>query len=184
LELIYAELCKALRDPEPTLEKIFRGEPLSQFLLEIPSNQEFIDKLERMEVLSVTPAWREILTRINSALGTGETRVETPSRVHVEHILPQHPRATALTESGVSMDEAARLVSRIGNLTLLSGRKNREASNKPFSSKQASYAASEIAMTKQLAGYDKWGEEQIESRSRKLAEVAAKIYPHPVESVS
>jgi hypothetical protein len=184
LEVIYADICRVLRNPEPALELLFKSEPLSQFMLEIPSDEDFTDRLEKMEILSVTPAWREILTRINSSFGTGETRVETPNRVHVEHILPQHPRATVLTESGVSMDEAARLVSRIGNLTLLSGRKNREVSNKPFSSKRASYAASEIAMTNQLARFDKWGGEQIESRSRQLAEIAAKIYPHPVDIVS
>lgn len=184
LEVIYADICRALRNSEPTLERIFKEEPLSQFLLEIPSDEEFIDKLERMEVLSVTPAWREILARINSTLGTGETRVESPSRVHVDHMLPQNPRATVLTESDVSMEEAARLVSKIGNLTLLSGRKNREASNKPFSGKRATYAASEIVMTNQLAGYDKWGKEQIENRSRELAKLAAKIFPHPVDIIS
>jgi hypothetical protein len=39
-------------------------------------------------------------------------------------------------------------------------------------------------MTNQLAGFDKWGTEQIESRSKQLAELAAKIYPHPVDIVS
>ena len=183
LEAIYAEICRALRDSKGTLEEIF-SEDLSAYLREIPSDTEFIYKLESMEILSITPAWREILARINSRLGTGETRVESPNRVHVEHILPQNPRATVLTESYVSMEEAAQLVPRIGNLTLLSGRKNREASNKPFSSKRANYAASEITMTQQLANYEFWSKEQIQNRSTELAAIAAKVYPHPISIVS
>jgi hypothetical protein len=183
LEVIYSEICRALRQSTAPLEQIFTAEPLLQFLSEVPNDEEFIARLETLEILSVTPTWREILSLINSALGTGETRVERSGRVHVDHILPQNPRATVLTESGVSMDEAMRLVPRIGNLTLLSGRKNREASNKPFSSKRESYAASEIAMTKELAAFSKWGKEQIENRSREFAELLAKIYPHPVDIV-
>jgi hypothetical protein len=184
LEAIYAEICKALRSSRGSVQEIFAREDLSAYLREIPSDTEFVNKLENMEVLSVTPAWREILAQINSRLGTGETRVESPNRVHVEHILPQNPRATVLTESDVSMEEAAQLVSRIGNLTLLSGRKNREASNKPFSDKRANYAVSEIAMTQQLAAYDRWRKEQIEARSTKLAATAAEVYPHPASIIS
>jgi len=183
VEAIYAEICRALRDSRGTLEEIFKEE-LSAYLREIPSDEEFIHKLENMEILSITPAWREIIARINTRLGTGETRVESPNRVHVEHILPQNPRATVLTESFVSMEEAAQLVPRIGNLTLLSGRKNREASNKPFSSKRANYATSEITMTQQLANYEFWSKEQIQNRSTELAAIAAKVYPHPSSIVS
>jgi hypothetical protein len=184
LEYIYAEICKALRNQERSLAEVLAKDELLASLREIPSDDEFVNKLETMEILSITPAWREILTQINSKLGTGETTVGGPSRVHVEHILPQTPRATVLTESYISVDEAARLVSRIGNLTLLSGRKNREASNKPFSAKRDSYAASDIPMTRQLASFDRWSEEQIQVRSRKLAELAAEVYPHPTTIIS
>ena len=134
--------------------------------------------------MSAEPAPNPPSCRINSRLGTGETRVENPTRVHVEHILPQNPRATVLTESRVSMEEAAQLVSRIGNLTLLSGRKNREASNKPFSDKRANYAASELTMIQQLTVYDRWSKDQIEARFTKLAAMAAEVYPHPISIIS
>jgi hypothetical protein len=184
LEDFYGEICKALRKSRSPLEEIFTIDPLPQFLSEIPSDEEFTSKLKNMEILSVTPAWREILVRINSELGTGETKVENPTRVHVDHILPQNPRATALTEANLSMDEATKLIPRIGNLTLLSGRKNREGSNKPFSTKRESYAKSEIAMTKQLRVFNRWGQAQIEDRSKELTDLAAKLYPHPRDIVS
>jgi len=67
---------------------------------------------------------------------------------------------------------------------LLSGRKNREASNKPFSAKRAKYAASEITMTQQVANYESWSTEQIQDRSKEFAEMAAEVYPHPSRIVS
>src|SRR5918992_5275347 len=84
-----------------------------------------------------------------------------------------------LSEAGVSVEEANALILKIGNLALLSGRKKREASNKPFSMKQRTYATSEITMTRDLKRFDKWGREEIEQRSNELAELAVRIYPHP-----
>ena len=184
LEIIYAEVSRALHDTESSLSDLFDNKSLAQFLLEVPTDEEFRHKLESVEISSINTAWREILVRINERLSTGETKIESPNRVHVEHILPQNPRATVLTESELSTEEAAALSSRIGNLTLLSGRRNREASNKPFSNKLKSYADSEIAMTKQLNSYDKWSTGQIVSRSKKFASLAVVIYPHPRDIIS
>lgn len=179
LEIIYAEICKALRNSELPLAELFEREPLSQLLSEIPPDEEFRSRLEVMEISSINTAWREILVRINEKLSTGETRIESPNRVQVEHILPQTPRATVLTESNLSLEGAASLISRLGNLTLWSGIRNREASNKPFSSKRNRYATSEIAMTNQLDMYEKWSSEQISHRSELFANLATDIYPHP-----
>ena len=35
-------------------------------------------------------------------------------------------------------------------------------------------------MTNQLASYDTWSKQQIQDRSKELAELAAEVYPHPV----
>lgn len=179
LEMIYAEICKALRNSKLSLAESFGSEPLSQLLSEVPSDDEFELRLGTMEISSISTAWREILVRINENLSTGETRIESPNRVQVEHILPQTPRATVLTESNLSMEEAASLISRLGNLTLWSGNRNREASNKPFSRKRDRYATSEIAMTSQLDTYEQWSSEQIAHRSKLFANLALDIYPHP-----
>ncbi len=109
LEVIYFEICRASRNEGLTLKEVFGEKPLPELLSEIPSDEEFKAKLESIEINSVTPAWREILVQINRGLGTGETRIESPNRVHVEHILPQNPRATALTEADISREEATAL---------------------------------------------------------------------------
>lgn len=183
LEVIYSEMCKALRDRDATLVEIFGSSPLLDLLGEVPSDEEFGSKLKSAQISSITTAWREILVRLNHRMSTGETRIESPNRVHVEHILPQNPRATALTEAGISREYAATLASRLGNLTLLSGRRNRELSNKPFSEKLNSYTTSEIAMTRGLGEFDGWDEYQIEARSKRFADLAVDTYPHPLQVI-
>lgn len=185
LERIYSDMCKELRDPERTLREIFTTEPLYSHMKDIPSDDEFREKLANLSILSVTPGWRQILARLSSKIGSGETRPEGPERVHVDHILPQEPSPQALKESRLTREEALRLVPRIGNLTLLKGEWNREATNKPFSFKRREiYPRSEVAMTRELLDYEEWSQEQIEYRSRYLAEKATIIYPHPLDIVS
>jgi uncharacterized protein DUF262/uncharacterized protein DUF1524 len=184
LEIIYSEMCTALRNSDMTLENLFYAEPLFSRMQEVPHDEDFVDKLQRMIIPSVTPVWREILSRINTELGTGETKPEGPDLVHVDHILPQNPRPTILVESGLTKEEASTLAFRIGNFTLLSKKLNQQASNKPFSQKRdENYSLSEFAMTKQLLQYEKWGQEEIETRSRDFAHRVAKIYPHPLDIV-
>lgn len=105
--------------------------------------------------------------------------------MHIDHILPQNPDSTVLLESRFSSrEEALGFIHKIGNLTLLSSRMNQKESNRPFSQKKQSYASSEFAMTNQLAGYEKWGQDEIEERSQRLAEVAVVVFPHPFTIVS
>ncbi len=177
LEKIYAEICRAIRESKDPWKSIAE----SKYMDDIPSDSEFIDKLKSMEISSITTAWREVLAKINRQMGTGETRIERGHRVHVEHIMPQSPRAVALQESGLSKEEAESLINRVGNLTLLSGRRNRQASNKPFSEKKSLYEGSEILMTRNLIEYERWGREEIDKRSIYLSELATKAYPHPRE---
>jgi Protein of unknown function (DUF1524) len=185
LEIIYSEMSKALRESHLPLEELFAAEPLASRMKEIPSDEEFKNKLQEMEIPSVTPVWRQILAQINYELGTRESRPEGPDLVHVDHILPQNPRPSVLIEAGfATKEDALRYAFRVGNLTLLSRRMNQEASNKPFSQKKdESYALSELAMTRQLLGYEKWGQEEIETRSRYFADLVAKSYPHPLDIV-
>jgi len=60
--------------------------------------------------------------------------------VHLEHILPQAYKKVDYWTERFSNEEGDKLVNTIGNLTLLSGRKNIEASNRPFPDKLKTYA--------------------------------------------
>ncbi len=186
LEIIYSEMCTHLRESKLPLDQMFATEKLASRMKEIPSDEEFQDKLQRMDIASIRPVWPQILARINAEVGQGETKPEGSDLVHVDHILPQNPRPTVLAESGfANKEQAADFSSKIGNLTLLSKKLNQEASNKPFSQKRdGTYSLSEFAMTTQLLKNDKWGQEEIETRSRHFASILARVYPHPFDIVS
>ena len=186
LERIYSEVCQRLREPDLPLLELFSTAPLSDRMAEIPSDEEFKRTLQETEIRNVTPQWRQLLSHLYYVGGARENKSEGPNRVHVEHIFPQNPSAVAFRESGLTNEEeASSLTCRIGNLALLSGEKNRIASNSPFSQKREHYASSDFLLTRRLAAdYEKWGQDEIETRSRELANLAVEVYPHPLKIVS
>ena len=151
---------------------------------DIPYDREFETKLSDMEINATSPAWREFLSQVNTYMGTGETFILRDGRVHVEHILPQNPRAVTLQESNLTKDEALELVNKIGNLTLLCGKRNRHISNKAFSEKINIYSESEILMTRKLSEFDSWDRDKINARSLNISNIAKNIFPHPKEIIS
>jgi hypothetical protein len=182
VESLYSEMCQGLRESDKPLNVLFNTEPLSSRSAEIPSDREFRYTLQQIEIETVTPQWRQLLSRLYYEAGPKETKPEGPHQVHVDHILPKSPTPAVYRESGITdRDEAAELIGRIGNLALLSGEKNILASNSAFSQKREHYASSDLLLTRRLDQYDKWGKEQIEARSKELADLAVRVYPHPLE---
>lgn len=98
----------------------------------------------------------------------------------VEHVLPQ-----TLNESWVealgSRAEAihAEWLHRPGNLSL-SGY-NPELWNHPFKKKRERYAQSNIVLTRELASYDRWTDQEILKRGTQLGREAAQIWIGPKE---
>lgn len=77
---------------------------------------------------------RYLLTKIESRMreqqGLDELVVASSAKVHVEHIYPQSP------EREWRLDDHDSWVNRLGNQTLLHGRKNRSLSNHPYPEKK------------------------------------------------
>jgi hypothetical protein len=186
LENIYSEICQRLREPGQTLKEIFNTEPLSSRMTQIPSDEEFVNMLQEIEIETITPPWRQFLSRLYHVAGTRENKPAGPPEVHVEHIFPKSPTPEVFRESSLNDKEtASKLTGRIGNLTLLSSEKNIIASNGPFSEKRKHYSDSDFLLTRRLAtDYEKWGQNEIEARSRTLAELAKEVYRHPLKIVS
>jgi hypothetical protein len=78
---------------------------------------------------------RAILERLDSLLG--EQRVEWSGHKTVEHILPQTPASGAY--ESFSDEHRATITHTLGNLVLLTNRKNASASNLPFHEKKRIY---------------------------------------------
>ena len=177
LERIYANICTQIRNKSSSLNDVFGAQVLSQ----IPTDEGFKEKLQRMEIRTRVPAWRTILYKIYEEQGTGETVIRGTDKVHIEHVLPQKASVKALKECGfATRDEATNYISRLGNLTLLASGKNVKASNKPFSEKKALYGESEIPMTRDLISNQQWSADVINRRSAELASIAARVFREPV----
>lgn len=146
----------------------------------MPSSTEFLSyfRTKRMGTQYVA---RYTLRRIEEALSPElEWNLKSPSKVHIEHIMPQHlsqPWVENLGENAV--DKHGESVTRWGNLTLLAEKLNREARDSSFDAKKKIYSGdpgSAIRMTALLMTEERWGPEEIDARQRWLGEVADQLW--------
>ncbi len=112
-----------------------------------------------------------VLLRLDSALAEGEATYNYPI-VSVEHILPQSPAANSVwTEWFTTEDERKYYVHKIGNLALLSRKKNSQAQNYDFDKKKEKYfvtdgGVSPFALTTQVLNEAEWTPAVIERRQQ------------------
>lgn len=94
----------------------------------------------------------------------------------VEHVLPENPGDESWEEFPEGRREA--FVYRVGNLTLLERRANRDLANRPYPDKVEAYGKSDYALTRQVAEIapGAWTPEQLDKRQRRLAERAVQIW--------
>ena len=106
--------------------------------------------------------------------------------VHVEHILPQGFAKIRYWQNLFKQEEAEKMLNSIGNLTLLSGKKNIEASNRPFLDKLSVYSGKGIdgmtgfVITQNIVnavGDDKnWTTRKINDRANWIFKELCKIF--------
>lgn len=181
LEKSYGRLCVQIRQTAQMSENNL-DRMLKELFPEVPNDERFMQMFSQIELLNISNAWRQILIRINDFVGTGETRIEGPKKVHIEHIFPKNPSSKAYQEADILPSDQTNYAAMIGNLTLLSGRKNRSISNGPFSMKRSAYALSEIALNQWIANEESWSVSQILLRSKEMAKIARKAWPWPMLS--
>lgn len=110
-----------------------------------------------------------VLLRLDSALSEGEASYDY-SVITVEHVLPQNPsEGSTWLEWFPKEEERIQYVHRIGNLALLSRKKNAEAQNYDFDKKKNRYFTSKrgivpFALTSQVLQQSKWTPEVIDQR--------------------
>jgi hypothetical protein len=93
---------------------------------------------------------------------------------NLEHILPEHP-----DDSWAYIEEPKqdRLIYRIGNMTPLETKRNRQLGNGDYASKRAVYEKSDFQITRAIAEhYEEWDEQKIEARQKHLAKLAASLW--------
>jgi uncharacterized protein with ParB-like and HNH nuclease domain len=114
-----------------------------------------------------------ILSKIEMYLFQNEIDPES-DLFTIEHILPENADDTW---GNFSFDEINRSVYRIGNLTLLEKKLNREADQKTFAEKLFFFQQSNSELTNLIPEhFDTWNEDKIAARQRELAKHAKAIW--------
>jgi hypothetical protein len=116
-----------------------------------------------------------VLLRLDALLSGGGATYEY-STVTVEHVLPQNPSPESeWMQWFPEQKDRIFWVHRLGNLALLSRKKNSAASNYEFATKKQAYFAkkniSPFVITTQVLDKDKWVPSVVEQRQRELMEV-------------
>lgn len=138
-----------------------------------PSDDQFLNDFKTAEVSRAASA-RYILRELEHAKrSTQEVEVETPDRVHVEHVYPQNPQA------GERWDDHSLVIHRLGNQTLLARRLNTAIRNSNFEAKKPYYEDSDLLLTKELTSYVFWDIDAINDRQAMMSDLALPIWNFP-----
>lgn len=120
---------------------------------------------------------RYILRKIYDYENHGETKINSDSsHVNLEHILPENPKESSIWVKEFNIDDREIYTYKLGNLTLLLGKKNSSLGNKDFKYKRKKLSESGIAQNKEIATLEKWGKREIDIRTDRLIELLLKIF--------
>lgn len=141
------------------------------------SNEAFIESLAN-DVYGM-PYATAVLLRIECEMHDDSVSKIFNKGVSVEHILPQDISDSYWAER-FTPEQQKSWVHKLGNLTLLSGRKNSAAQNYDFEKKKKVYSekhgTTSFDMTKKVCDESNWTIETLEKRQAKLLTKAAEIW--------
>jgi len=180
LDDIFSKLVKSPSENLVTSVKSYLEERL-------PNDQEFEEKIMSHDFYGqYLDRAKCMLEAIEYKLSgnTGEKFIGGGEDVHLEHIIPQTISTKKSKEElgnwekylNCTKEEHQFYVSKIGNMTLLSGKKNITASNNPFNSKKLIYKDSEIKLTQKLVKLEDFKFSNVIERSKDLAKESVKIW--------
>lgn len=181
---LFGSLCAV--DPKSPMERT-----RTEYREACPSDEKFVAEFASTSYNpNLMDRARYCLERIELSLHGQHDELEVlgPEAVHVEHIVPQKIKSKRAKEEngdwvgylGAKSEVRHRsYVSRIGNLTLFAGELNIGASNNPFHRKRTAYKKSSIKLNASIAAMSNFRFEQIEKRSKQLAQMATTIWPVP-----
>lgn len=171
------------------LTAIERGENLFSSDSPLQLNREeqsHILKILDGEFYSIQKIRLYVLLRLDNALldnALSNPKVSYDfSSITIEHVLPQNPAKGSEWETLFpSQQQRQKYLHRLGNLVLLSRRKNSEAQNYKFEVKKQKYfttrnGISPFALTTQVLREQKWTPEVVERRQKELICILKKVW--------
>ncbi|MEJ2227687.1 MAG: DUF262 domain-containing HNH endonuclease family protein [Alphaproteobacteria bacterium] len=142
-----------------------------------PEDSQFHSAFSRKVVRSNAQA-RYILAKINDFMSPQlSMRTENdPCATTLEHILPKRYGAEWEACRKDFPGGIDKYVYRLGNMTLLAAKLNRDIGNAEFAIKQTVYKQDCLGITRKVLDVDKWTAEEIMNRQNWLASIACKIW--------
>lgn len=122
---------------------------------------------------------RYVLLRLEYLLASHAAPLNLPDEISVEHILPQNPAQSSQWVKDFTGAQREHFLHRLGNLTLLSRRKNTSLSNLDFADKRARYFEDRVESlpnSQRLLALGKFEAADFEFRQRDLLERLAASY--------
>ena len=115
---------------------------------------------------------RSLLLRLDSLLAGAGARYDYPT-ISIEHVLPQSPSPNSKWVMRFpDEEERARWTHRLGNLVLLSRRKNSQAQNYDFERKKSEYFqqgdVTPFTLTTEVVQESEWNPQVLEQRQKRL----------------
>ena len=167
---VYFQLISAIRERKTADEvrEIFRNRA---------QNAEFLDLLSG-EVYR-KPFDQAVLLRLEEAAQDESVTKSFSGELTIEHVLPQTP-TDPYWSTRFNVDQHREWVHRLGNLALLSGRKNYKAQNFDFDRKKKAYSERNqkvsFDLTKEVSDAAEWALDAIKKRQERLIALAKQTW--------
>ena len=153
--------------------------------MELPKGSEtearFVSKLDDSQLYSVYGGKlaKYLLLRIDKEFWELENFPGYPGIVTVEHILPRNPPKDSQWVNKFTEEERTEWTNKLGNLVLLSGRKNSRAQNYDFEKKKTIYFGQKgtaFRITQQLQNISEWNLHALRRRHEELLKLAKTVF--------
>ncbi|GFZ98685.1 DUF262 domain-containing protein [Okeania sp. KiyG1] len=183
LMIIRANINQRIKRYGSLLSEIENGEDLhrldSALQLKNHECQRIINSLNK-DCFYGERTCRYVLLRLDTALSEGVANYDF-STITIEHILPQRPPHNSQWLNWFTTKQRQKYTNCLGNLVLLSCKKNQQASNYEFEEKKQKYfstndGVSPFVLTTQVLTENEWTPEIIERRQQKLLEKLKELW--------
>jgi len=141
-----------------------------------------LKKLNDEDFYSIKKVPKYVLLRLDAAMSDGTATYDYPI-ITVEHVLPQIVATDSLWSKWFpTLKEQKKYCNRLGNLVLLSRKKNSSANNYDFEKKKRNYfssnngGSSPFPLTTNVLKRDIWNPQVIEERQNEMMEKIKEIW--------
>lgn len=122
---------------------------------------------------------RYILLLVNYLYHSKETEFVIPNTISVEHILPQNPKDNSQWKKDFDDESCIEWTDKIGNLIIISRRKNSSQSNNDFITKKEKYFKGNVELGRSagiMSGYQYWTLTELQDNHQKTLKILKENY--------